>query len=101
MPKRDPTRRGTHLPRLLDRVIKQRRSVADQSDKGPTEIDADARIATLERRIDELESLLEGLQDSVHREAARQQRELRELWQRTDAAELTRSLSQYSQRRGL
>ena len=101
MPKRDPTRRGTHLPRLLDRVIKQRRSVADQTEKARSEEGPEARIATLERRLDDLESLLEGLQDSVHRQASRHQEEMRELRRRTEAPELTRSLSQYSQRLGL
>lgn len=64
------------MPRLLERVIQRHRSEADvaDADRGEAGGNLEARIAVLERRFKHLESLLEGLQDSVHREATRRDR---------------------------
>jgi uncharacterized protein YceH (UPF0502 family) len=90
MPRRDPTRRSTRIPRLLERVIQQRRPPAaaqssrEQAEKAPRdEPEVEQRLEALEGRLQQLESLVEGLQDSVHRESARHQRELEDLQHRT------------------
>jgi hypothetical protein len=97
---------------LVDRVIRQRRDAnleagpdADQTEAEadqPTETGADQpRIAALEKRVEELEAQLEGLQDSVHREMTRQSQELRGLAARTEPPEMARALGKYSRERGL
>jgi hypothetical protein len=52
-------------------------------------------------RLDRLESLVEGLQDAVHRETVRQQHLIDALQQKTDPAELARALSDDARRKGL
>ena len=98
----------TRFPRLLDRVVQQRRRDADQAEtagggaiaeKGDEALQA--RIAALESRVDHLETLLESLQDSVHRQSTRQQREIDVLSRKTEPAEMARSLGRHSQRHGL
>jgi len=55
----------------------------------------------LEERIAHLEQLVEGLQDSVHREALRQDRRIAELEARTHPAALSKALSKDARQRGL
>lgn len=77
MARRRPSRRTTRRPRLLDRVVQQRRADAQETAPAGEQPDHEQRIRVLERRIEHLETLLEGLQDSVHREAVRHERDLR------------------------
>ena len=58
-------------------------------------------IPALEARIKHLEQLLQGLQDSVHREATRQGKRLADLEARIEPEELRRSLSEDARERGL
>jgi hypothetical protein len=44
---------------------------------------------------------LEGLQDSVHREAARHEQEMRALEAKTQAPEMTRAVEKYSREHGV
>jgi hypothetical protein len=124
---RDADRR-TRVPRFVDRVIQRRRAdaasagadeVRSGADRPPAEEDPAAgaqsipdaergtggdhaeRIAALERRIEHLEALVEGLQDAVHRETARQESEIGALERKTDAAEMRRSLDRHARERGL
>jgi hypothetical protein len=87
---------------LVDRVIRQRRTGQDIAPEGDSD-DADdqRRIAVLEQRVEELEALLEGLQDAVHRETVRQDRDIEALTQRTRAPEMARALDRYSRERGI
>jgi hypothetical protein len=48
-----------------------------------------------------LEALVEGLQDSVHREAARHDKEMRALEARTQPSEVARTLERYSREHGV
>jgi hypothetical protein len=98
----------TRFPRLLDRVVQQRRREADQAeaDEGGAIAQKEdealqGRIAALERRVDHLETLLESLQDSVHRQSTRQQREIDILSRKTEPAEMARSLGRHSKSHGL
>jgi len=52
-------------------------------------------------RVERLESVVEGLQDAVYRQAQQQDREIGELRTRTDPAEIARALSADARRRGL
>ena len=60
-----------------------------------------ARIVVLEERIAHLEQLLEGLQDSVHREAERQGKRLAELEARIEPGALGEAMSKDARERGL
>ena len=101
MARRSPTRRNTRLPRLLDRVVQQRRAAAPQTDPAGAQADHEQRIRTLEERIEGLESLLEGLQDSVHREAGRVAKDLDEIGRKIQPAETARALEKHAREHGL
>jgi uncharacterized coiled-coil protein SlyX len=100
----DRARRG-----LFARVIERRRlenppppdegavSLRDDPHADPQ----DARIASLETRLDHLESLVEGLQDAVHRDSARHEREIRDLDEKTDPGQMSRSIAEHNREHGL
>ena len=58
-------------------------------------------VAALEARIRHLEELVQGLQDSVHREATRQGRRIADLEARLEPAALGRALSTDARTRGI
>jgi len=58
-------------------------------------------LRALEARIAHLEQLVQGLQDSVHRESIRQSKRIAELEARTQPAVLGRALSEDARERGL
>jgi uncharacterized coiled-coil protein SlyX len=59
------------------------------------------RIEALERRMKHLETMIEGLQDAVHREITRTNDQIDLLRRRTEPAELSRALSKDARHRGL
>lgn len=59
------------------------------------------RMEALERRVAHLESLVEGIQDSIHRESRRRDDQADRLERRTEPRELARVLSEDARRRGL
>lgn len=61
----------------------------------------DDRLAGLEQRIAHLERLVEGLQDSVHRESMRHDKRLTELEAQIQPAALGAALSKDARERGL
>ena len=61
----------------------------------------DSRIVELERRVNQLEAQLEGLQDAVHRDAVRRDEREARLERRTDPQQMARSLSRDARSRGL
>jgi hypothetical protein len=85
-------------------VVQQRRRATPSTD-APDEESPDNRLANrlaaLEDRVGQLETLVEGLQDSVHRVAVRHQREMEELRQKTEPAQMARALGRHSRERGL
>ncbi|HEY5428714.1 MAG TPA: hypothetical protein VIK04_06310 [Solirubrobacteraceae bacterium] len=60
-----------------------------------------ARIQALETRVAHLEELIEGFQDSVHRESARESRRITELEERIEPSALAAALSKDARERGL
>ena len=86
---------------MVDRVIRQRRDSKQEAASDPEEAGDQRRIAALAQRVEELEALLEALQDSIHREMTRLDRELRALAAGTTAPEMARALDRYSRERGL
>jgi hypothetical protein len=57
-------------------------------------------IGALEARIRHLESMIEGLQDAVHRESVRTDARLEELRKQVDPAQLSRTISAEQRKRG-
>jgi predicted RNase H-like nuclease (RuvC/YqgF family) len=66
-----------------------------------TDGDLAARVVSLEDRLERLESQLEGLQDSVHRETVRHERDIDALERKTEASEIARALGRHARDRGL
>jgi uncharacterized coiled-coil protein SlyX len=87
----------------LIRRIRQIRRAAGAADKATTRIvDREQdRISALEARIAHLEALVQGLQDSVHRESSRHGKRIAELETRVQPGELGKALSEDARARGL
>ncbi len=81
--------------------LKQTRRLVTPAGLAPVTDTDPARVRALETRISHLEALLEGLQDSVHRESARQSKRIAELEARTEPAALAVALSRNARDRGL
>jgi hypothetical protein len=60
-----------------------------------------AQLEALGRRIDELEQLIEGFQDSVHRESERQGKLIAELQEQVQPGAMGAALSRNARERGL
>ena len=82
-------------------MVEQRRRAKTETGSDAGEVDHERRIGTLEQRVQQLEALLEALQDSIHREASRQDEELEALEAKTQAPEMARALGKYSREHGL
>jgi hypothetical protein len=87
---------------LLSRV-RQLRRLATPSE--PARFGASASepdiVDALESRIAHLEQMVQGLQDSVHREASRQSRRLTELETRIQPGAMGKALDENARERGL
>lgn len=59
------------------------------------------RLQALEARVAHLERLLEGLQDSVHRESERQSKQIAELQAKTQPGTMGAALAEDARNRGL
>ena len=97
-PNGGPARRLAILGRIAQ--LSRGRRAADAI---PQAADArhERRIAVLEGRVDQLETLLEGLQDAVHRESVREGGRIDALEKRTEPSEISRALSRDARERGL
>jgi uncharacterized coiled-coil protein SlyX len=80
----------------LDRIARVRRPRKGRAPANPAE-----RLDSLETRVSHLEDMLEGFQDSVHREITRMNLESDQLRERTEPAAIRRSLSDDARTRGL
>jgi uncharacterized coiled-coil protein SlyX len=89
--------------RLIARIRQLRRVFADTDERArpaPKDPVPDG-LRALEDRITHLERLVEGLQDSVHRESMRLGKRLTELETRVQPAALGKALSEDARERGL
>jgi uncharacterized coiled-coil protein SlyX len=91
--------------RLLRRIRQVRGYVAarerpssDRSDPGAEQPD---RLQALETRVAHMEQLLEGLQDSVHRESERHARLIAELQAQVEPGAMRAALAEDARDRGL
>ena len=58
-------------------------------------------LRRVEERLDHLEALVQGLQDSVHRNSVRHEERMSELERKTEPEALAQALSDDARRRGL
>jgi len=88
---------------MLERLVvqhrsgKEKRNVADDAGRHQDRV----RLETLENRLEHLEAMVEGLQDAVYRESARQGREIDQLQKKAEPAEIRRALGQDAREHGI
>jgi hypothetical protein len=97
-PSGGPVRRLAMLGRVVQ--VRRGRRASDAASQAP-DAGHERRIQALEGRIDQLEALLEGLQDAVHRDSVREGGRIEALEKRSDPAEISRALSRDARERGL
>jgi hypothetical protein len=87
---------------ILGRVVQLGRGRRAQ-DAAPEAAAAghERRIEVLEKRVDQLEALLEGLQDAVYRESVREEGRIEALEKRAEPSEISRALNRDARERGL
>ena len=88
---------------LLARIRQVRRSAAGPvaSNRRSTADTPDDRVSLLEARVAHLERLVEGLQDSVHRESERHGKLIAELQAQTQPGAMGSALAEDARSRGL
>jgi uncharacterized coiled-coil protein SlyX len=88
---------------LIARIRQVRRTPAGAggSDRRPPVDTGDDRVPRLEARVAHLEQLLEGLQDSVHRESERHEKLIAELQEQIQPGAMGASLAEDARSRGL
>lgn len=88
--------------RLIARIRQLRRAKTEADERAPSGArQIESRLDALETRMEHLEHLVEGLQDSVHRESRRQEQLIAELHAQVQPAALSAALSQDARNRGL
>lgn len=88
--------------RLLGRIRQIRRTAADREQhEGAAPEAGDDPVRALESRVAHLEQLLEGLQDSVHREFERHDDQIARLQKEIEPAALGAALAEDARNRGL
>lgn len=92
-PKRLSSRFRPLVRRLGDALRPRTRAATTPYDSG--------ELDNLRARLDRLESVIEGLQDSLYRETQRHDAELDDLRGRVQPAEIARALSDDARKRGL
>jgi hypothetical protein len=98
----DPSRPAGRRAAILGRVVQlgRGRRAPDAAAQTPA-ARHERRIEVLEGRVDQLEALLEGLQDAVHRQSVREDKRIAALEKRSEPAEISRALSRDARERGL
>ena len=88
------------MHRRLSRLSRKRGN-GRRSSAGAPNAGWEHRVETLEARLEHLETVLEGLQDALYRQAVLEDEHVEELRRRTAPEQLARDLSQHARRRGL
>jgi len=89
---------------LIERITRLRRqAAADAAEQRPIEprTGSGDPLTALERRIAHLEKLVEGLQDSVHRQSTRHSKQIADLEAQIEPSALAVALDEDARRRGL
>ena len=91
---------SSHSDSLRIRHVRSVSAARDAPPAGAAEPDL-SQVRALELRVAHMEQLMEGFQDSVHRETKRQNERISELEARTQPAALNVALSKDARERGL
>jgi hypothetical protein len=83
------------------RQIRRARATGEDPGRAPAAAPPPEHLRALETRVEHLEQLVQGLQDSVHRESSRHDRRITDLEVRTQPAALGKALSDDARARGL
>ena len=83
------------------RQLRGASTVAGKPSGPPVPASEQERLRALEARVDHLEQLVQGLQDSVHRESSRHDKRIIELEGRIQPGALGKALSDDARDRGL
>lgn len=88
---------------LIERIrhIRRATEAAAESAKARSVDPQQDHLHALEARVEHLEKMVQGLQDSVHRESSRHGRQIAELEARVQPAALGKALSDDARTRGL
>lgn len=88
---------------LIARIRQIRSAFADSGEHATVSTSGPGhdQLRALEARVSHLEQLVEGLQDSVHRESTRVTKRIGDLEEQVQPAALTRALSKDARERGL
>jgi hypothetical protein len=88
---------------LIARIVQMRRGAAAQPSARGAEASgpAPSTLESLEVRVAHLEGMVQGLQDSVHRESMRQGKRIADLEARLEPGALAIALEQDARERGL
>jgi hypothetical protein len=89
--------------RLVARIrqLGQATAAAEEPGKSAAVAPEQDRLRALEARVEHLEQLVQGLQDSVHRESARHDKRIAELEGRVQPGTIAKALSDDARARGL
>ena len=89
--------------RLISRIRQMRRVAATAAEDEGTSAEhpGQDQLRALEARVKHMEQVVQGLQDSVHRESKRLSKRIVELEARIEPAALGRALSEDARQRGL
>jgi hypothetical protein len=87
--------------RLIARIRQLRRAAGASPTTSATDVAGTERLAAIETRLAHLEQLVEGLQDSVHRESARQGKLIADIQAQVSPESMAAALSKDARDRGL
>ena len=100
-----PAQWARRLPTVLERVIVQLRPRTKMTSvpthAGRQDRTLEQRLENVEKRLGHLEAMIEGLQDAVHRQSVRQEREINQLRKRAEPAQIRRALGRDARERGI
>ena len=91
---------GDQREALIARIRQVRRPVTVRS-KGDVDDSQGERVRSLEARVAHLEQLVEGLQDSVHRESGRHAKLIADLQAQVEPGAMSAALADDARSRGL
>lgn len=85
----------------LKRLVSSRRTSSARAETERDQEGVAARLESVERRLQHLEAMVEGLQDSVHRESVRQGKKIDQLERDADPSAIRRALGRDAREHGL